>query len=255
LSDEPSNLLENSNLSELKSYEDKFQKLTRWDVSGEAFVGSGAAGAVYILIAGSVLMFNFGPYGILPMLLLWPFLMVLGFFVGAFSAVIASMIVIPLNASLDWPLNSLWQNFVVGGLAGFFSTAPILLAISLNSDASLFFIIIGPFTAMTIGHLGGYWSTRKVVSDHNSRVGVQQYELEGTTLKTSRYSITHIMIFTAWVALGFAFLSALPPEISGFVLAMYLGSQLAAGLLAALVIWIVAAIGRGRRRSHTEVQH
>jgi len=149
------------------------------------------------------------------------------------------MIVIPLNASLDWPLNSLWQNFVVGGLAGFFSTAPILLAISLNSDASLFFIIIGPFTAMTIGHLGGYWSTRKVVSDHNSRVGVQQYELEGT----------------AWVALGFAFLSALPPEISGFVLAMYLGSQLAAGLLAALVIWIVAAIGRGRRRSHTEVQH
>ena len=242
------------NQSVLATYSEKFQHLTRWDTFTECIVGCGAAGAISLLVTNSVVFWVRSTA--IAIFLLWPFLIVFGFVAGAIIGLLASLIILPINASLGRPLKSLWFSFVVGGLSGFFPFLLVSIAShgQTNSDC-IFWAAIGPFPQMVLGHLWAYFLTEKAVNDHNERFGVVKYEISQTGIRSSRFGITHIMILTAWAALGFSLLSCFPPEFRSQLAKLYLPLQVAAGVVAIIVIGLVFHLRRYRKRNVSVSDH
>ena len=238
----------------LQHYKERFQNLTRGDVLGECIIGCGLAGSIYMLLLFAY--FYWGTMEVLGLILLSPFLMVLGFIVGTFSASMASLIIIPINASLDWILNSISQSFVVGGLSGFFPAATLLMmTCSSVSDLTLLGFL-ATSASMTIGHLCAYRFTQKVTTEQLRRTGSashSQYEAATANFKSSRFGLTHLMIFTAWTAVGFMFISMLPNTLRDFLATLYLITQAASGLTAILIIWSIGAVSRYRQKTRTAI--
>jgi len=231
----------------LSAYKDKFQVLTRFDICLECIGGCGVAGAIYCLF----LMIGIAWFSsaLLVMLFAWPFLMILGFLAGAIAATLVSIVALPVNASLGWPLKPLWYSFVVGGLSGF---APywFLLGNYRLKDVELLYIAAwGSVPAMVLGHVCAYWNTKKVVNNHNEQFGVVKHDTVQAGVLTSRFGIKHIMILTIWAAVAFSLISVLTPGYRMFLAKFYIVSQLAAGLIAIIVIWIVSCIGDYRKRN------
>ncbi len=188
--------------------------------------------------------------------LAWPFLIVFGFVAGAIFGILASLIVLPINASLGWPLKSLWFSFVVGGLSGFIPFFLLLFASQgMRNVEWMFLAAIGPFPLMVLGHLWAYWLTEKAVNDHNERFGVVKYEISQTSIRSSRFGIMHIMILTAWAALGFLLLSCFLPEFRLLLARIYLPLQFCAGLVAICVISLVSYARRYRKRTVSASDH
>ena len=234
----------------LQQYSDKFQKLTRWDLYFECIGSCAFAGSIYALLFYAFLFW--GRIELLGLIILWPFVVIAGLFLGAISATIVSLLFIPINALLDWPLSSISQSFVIGGLAGFLSPALVLpLKMSNNFIGG---VLLGPLTAMTIGHLTAYWLTRKTVTQHNRRFGVEPYEVGVAHFNRFHFRIIQLFIFTAWVAVGFALISMLPPEMSIFWVKLFLVAQAASAFIAILIIWVVATFNGYRKKNQTAVQ-
>ena len=247
---QPPNLSKYADPRLLQQYKDKFQKLTRWDLYFECIGSCAFAGSIYALLFYAFLFW--GKVELLGIILFWPFVVIAGLILGAISATIVSLLFIPINALLDWPLSSVSQSFVIGGLAGFLSPA-LVLPVKMNNDL-ITGIFFGPVTAMTIGHLTAYWLTRKTVTQHNLRFGVEPYEADVTHFNRFHFRIFQLLIFTAWVAVGFAFISILPPEMSIFWVKIFLISQTASALFAILIIWAVATISDYRNKIQTSAQ-
>lgn len=222
-------------------FEEQFSRLSRWDTTGEAIGGAATAGAIYAVTMG--LCFTYSTSSLIAMAVLWPVLMILGFITGAFSALLVAAVLTPINASIGWPLSPRWSGFVIGGLAGFlpftfsmFSNQP------LPSNDSFLFITLGPFTAMTFGHLGAYLMTDFVINQHNRRPSTEKFKPSIGGRKTNRFQITHLMILTAWTAVGLAAISSLPPQPRSNITFCYLQTQPPSAALALAVILLTARL-------------
>ena len=193
-----------------------------------------------------------GTMEILGLIVAWPFLMVLGFIIGLVSSAIASFIVIPINASLDWVLNSISQSFVIGGLSGFIPAALLISMTGPRLGDLTFLGLFATSTSMAIGHVCAYWFSRKVITEQFRRTGdtaISHYQTATADLKSSRFGITQMMIFTAWAAVGFMFISMMPDSARDFLATLYFVAQAAGGLVAVLIIWTFGAIGRYRQKT------
>ena len=224
----------------------------------ECIIGCGTGGAIYLLLLMSGVLWFQSTF--VAIFLAWPFLMILGFFAGAISGTLVSMVMLPINASLGWPLKSLWFSFIVGGLSGLVPFCLVLLQLMLSNytpqDEELMFLVaIGSAPAMLLGHLSAYWLTEKVVNDHNERFGVIKHKTDQPSVRHSRFNITHIMTFTIWVALGFFLLSLFTTQQQILLVKFFLMSQVAAGLVAIIVIWLVSCVRRYRKRNVSASNH
>ncbi len=220
----------------------------------ECILGCGAGGAIYLVLL------TIGVFwvqsSLVVIFLVWPAFMILGFLAGTILGTFASLLVLSVNASLGWPLKSLWFSFVVGGLSGFLPFFVLLLGSNSPQPEELIFMAaIGPLPHMVLGHLCAYWLTEKAVRDHNQRFGVVKYEVVQTGLRGSRFGITHIMILTAWAALGFAAISFASSEFRTLFAQFYLALQCAAGLMAMMIIQLFAFVGRYRKRTFSQTNH
>ncbi len=244
--EEPSKLRESVPQSVLKVYEDRLRQLTRWDVCSDCLASCVLAGSVYTLLIAVALCWNSA--SIFWLLLAWPFLLAAGALVGVVSGGLVTLIVVPFNASLGWPINAISQSFIVGGLSGFLPTMLGLLAVNPSADQLGYACVVGPFAAMSIGHLSAYGIVKKVINDHNKRFGVKRYQDRWDDLGRSRFTLTHIMILTAWLALGFSMVSLASVDRCVLLVKVYLSTQIAAALLAIGIIWTITAVERYRRR-------
>ena len=140
-----------------------------------------------------------------------------------------------------------------------FSPGPFLLFLLASQGASYseltFAAAVGPLPHTVLAHLFAYWLTEKVVNDHNERFGVVQYEVSQAGVRTSRFGITHIMILTIWVALGFSLLSFTTPEFRLLLARLLVPFQVAAALLAMIVISLFSYIRRYRKRNVSASEH
>lgn len=212
----------------------------------ECVIGCGAGGAITLLLAVSVVMWLQSTF--VAIFLMWPFLIIFGFIAGAGLGTLAAIIVLPVNASLGWPLKALWLSFVVGGLSGFLPFLLLLTVLNNLSDSELMFAAaVGPLPHMVLGHLCAYWMTAKVVNDHNERFGVVKYEVAQAGIRSSRFGITHILILTIWAALGFSLLSCATPEFGLRLAISYLTLQTLSALVAMIVIGSVSFVRRYRK--------
>lgn len=222
-------------------FEQQFSQLSRWDTTGESIGGSGVAGAIYAVLAGLFLAFYSS--SLIYMAVLWPLFMIFGFFVAAFSAFLVTAIVIPMNASIGWPLSPRWSGFVIGGLAGFL---PFIFLLSIDRPPQgndlLTFNAWGPFPAMTLGHFWAFFMTDYVIIQHNRRSTTINFQKPTGTKTANRFRITHLMILTAWIAVGFAIISSLPSELRNIILQSYLQTQPASAALALALILISSSL-------------
>lgn len=243
------NGIDQANQKVLFTYREKFQELTRWDTCVECIGDCGAGGAIYFLVfvAGSLW---FRPWGF-ELLLLWPILVFCGFLAGLMSGALVSLIVMPINASLGWPLKSLWCSFIVGGLAGFVPFIFLLFMSRPRGTELLVFAAIGPIPAMLLGHVCAYLNTKSVVQDHNARFGVAQHD----AVQDYKFGITQIMIFTIWVAVGFSLLSAFSPRFQIQLAKFYFLSQFVAGFLAIFLIGFVSCVQAHKKRNVSTPNH
>lgn len=220
----------------------------------ECIIGCGFGGATYLLIAlSAVFCFSARPEAIF---VVWPFLIILGFVYGFVSGALASLIVLPINASLGRPLKTLWLSFVVGGASGFL---PFLLLLLIAAGERGFdwmpAAAFGCFPHMVLGHVFAYLLTRKAVCDHNQRFGVVKHQVSQARIGASRFGITQIMIVTFWCALGFSLLNLTTPEFRSLLAKVFFPLHCAAGLTALLVIKLVSCVRRYRRRGLGTSEH
>lgn len=235
----------------LSEYEDKFKQLTRLDTVGESVGGCGFGMAIYFILAFFILStkefsFLFGILG-------WPFMAIFGFLLGMFVALFATVLVVPVNASLGWPMSSLTESFVIGGVTGFMPTFFVLMLLGAWSEDMFDLSLIVATPAMVLCHLCAFWSARKVVREHNRRFGVMKHDERIFDQNLVRFNISQIMILTVWVALAFALISLLPPDVGGFLAKVYFIAQAAAGLSAFVIIVLTEVFVRHRRRNRTSV--
>ena len=238
----------------LVAYSEKFQELRRWDTCLECIFGCGTGGAVYLTLATSVsLLFD---ASVVVIFLVWPILVIFGFLLGLIFGTLASIVVLPINVSLGRPLQSLWVSFIVGGLAGFL---PILFLLLFSRDPQdfdwIYFGALGPLPQMVLGHLCAYWMTEKAINDHNQRFGVVKYEVFQVGIRSSRFGITHIMILTIWLALGFSLLNCCTSEFQLLLAGLYLSLQVASALVAIVVIRFVSRVRDYRKRNLSTPGH
>ena len=246
--------LENIDPTVLAAYSEKFQKLTRWDTYMECIFGCGTGGALYLLLVASVVLWFDST--LVAIFFAWPFLIILGFLAGAIFGTLASMIVLPINASLCGPLKSLWFSFIVGGLSGFLPFFLLLITLAEPQEFAWTFLFVAmPLPHMVLGHLWAYWMTEKAVNDHNQRLGVARHDASQTSIRSSRFGISQMMILTIWVAIGCALFSCLTPEFRLLLVGLYLTLQFSAGLVAIIVIGLVSRVRRYRNRRVSAADH
>lgn len=234
----------------LAEFEKHFSRLTRWDTTSGSIGGSASAGAVYALLVG--LYLTYASSSLIYMVVLWPLFLIFGFIIGAFAAAVATAVLVPINASIGWPLSPRWHGFVVGGWAGFLPFI-ILLGIERQPQGNelLMFNALGPFLAMSLGHFWAYWFTDSIINEHNSRAGTSRFKPHSGVQATNRFGITHLMILTVWVALGFAIISSIPPQPRSNILRSYLQTQPASAALALALLLITASLRSKIKRRAT----
>ena len=184
----------------------------------------------------------------------WPITVIIGFLIGSFSAVLIATVISPLNATIGWPLGSLAFSFIVGGLAGFFPFIFPLVSGNFSDMDLIVFITWGPFPAMFLSHVSAYWLTRKTIDAHNDRPAVIPHQPKTKFFWSTHFSIKQMMIFTVWIAAGFAIFSLLSPESRYTLVKCFLGAQIPAAALAACFLWLFYRFKHRKKRRKKRIR-